>query len=36
MHYSLAGLQKEDELLKDMLNEDKELVKKRKGFLGLW
>jgi C-terminal processing protease CtpA/Prc len=27
---------KADSLLKDMLNEDKELLKKRKGFLGLW
>lgn len=28
--------QKEEELLKDMLNEDKDLLKKRKGLFGLW
>jgi hypothetical protein len=27
---------KDDELLSAMLDEDKELLKKRKGFLGLW
>lgn len=27
---------KDDELLASMLDEDKDLLKKRKGFLGLW
>lgn len=31
-----AKKKKEDELLLSMLDEDKGLVKKRKGFLGLW
>jgi len=32
----LAKQKKDDELLASMLDEDKDLVKKRKGFLGLW
>lgn len=32
----LAKQKKDDDLLSSMLDEDKDLVKKRKGFLGLW
>ena len=32
----IAKQKKDDELLNAMTQEDKDLVKKRKGFLGLW